>query len=134
MILKVSSPNAYLVAARFAEDALFSASRVPVLVLHYGQLLLTQIMRNASGRPGPNAPTGAYRRSWTITPVKIGPGYAQVGVGTSFPQGRRLEFGFHGTDSLGRFYNQPPYPHVGPAVDKIAPMFQAAMEEGIVQL
>ena len=29
----------------------------------------------------------------------------------------RLEFGFADIDSLGRVYNQPPFPHVRPAVE-----------------
>lgn len=86
-------------------------------VRHYGQLLRTRIMANASGRPGPNAPTGTYRRSWTLEVTQVGPATFQAEVGTNQPQGRRLEFGFHGADSLGRVYNQPPYPHVQPALD-----------------
>lgn len=35
-------------------------------------------------------------------------------VGTRAAQGRRLEFGFNGVDSLGRRYNDPPRPHFGP--------------------
>lgn len=44
-------------------------------------------------------------------------GVAESLIGTTAPQGRRLEFGFTGTDRLGRHYNQPPYPHVAPALD-----------------
>jgi len=37
------------------------------------------------------------------------------------PYARRIEFGFHGTDVLGRKYNQPPYPYFYPGVrDAIA--------------
>ncbi|MFF4507569.1 hypothetical protein [Streptomyces sp. NPDC001401] len=28
-----------------------------------------------------------------------------------------MEFGFVGVDSLGRHYDQPPHPHLGPAVE-----------------
>jgi hypothetical protein len=48
-------------------------------------------------------------------------------VGTVRPQGRRLEFGFTGTDSLGRSYDQPAYPHFGPAHDQTAPEFVEAI-------
>lgn len=86
-------------------------------------LLLTQIKRNASNRPGPNAPTGDYRRSWTRR--KITGGY---NVGTNRPQARRLEMGFNGRDSLGRLYNQQPYPHLDPALDMVTPAYLAAMQ------
>ena len=37
------------------------------------------------------------------------------GVGTDEPYARRIEFGFHGYDSLGRFYNQAARPYLYPA-------------------
>jgi len=95
------------------------------LVKHYGMLLRTRVMAAASGRPGPRAITGDYRRSWTMEYRSVAGGGTAI-VGTSSPQGRRLEFGFHGADSLGRVYNQPPYPHARPAFDKTAPEFEAA--------
>jgi len=86
-------------------------------------MLLTQIKRNASGRPGPNAPTGDYRRSWTRRRIKNG-----WVVGTNRPQARRLEMGFYGRDSLGRMYHQQPYPHLGPAMDTVTPPYLQAMD------
>ncbi|MFI9365254.1 hypothetical protein ACIG5E_30015 [Kitasatospora sp. NPDC053057] len=38
-----------------------------------------------------------------------------------------MEYGFVGPDSLGRVYHQPPFPHVGPAVQRIEPLFVAAI-------
>ena len=32
-------------------------------------------------------------------------------------QARRIELGFQGKDSLGRVFNQPPYPYLRPAAD-----------------
>lgn len=98
--------------------------KTSALIRHHGQLLKTRIQANASGRPGPNAPTGDYRRSWTVE-FSGGIGAAKVTVGTNAPQARRLEFGFHGSDSLGRVYNQPPYPHVAPAIAVTEPEFYA---------
>jgi hypothetical protein len=98
------------------------------LVSIHGQLLNTQIKANASGRPGPNAPTGDYRRSWAHTVTREGPTTVSTN-GTNKPQARRLEFGFTGIDSLGRVYDQPPYPHVGPAFDEIEPKFVNAAEK-----
>lgn len=77
-----------------------------------GELLRTQIMANCAGRPGPNAPNGDYRGSWSVRPA----GMLAVSVSTNRVQGPRLEFGFTGIDSLGRSYDQPPYAHAHPAL------------------
>ncbi len=87
-------------------------------VRHTGELGRARIRGNASGRPGPNVITGAYRNSWETNTRRL-PYGAMCTIGTNAPQGRRLEFGFVGPDSLGRVYNQPPFPHVGPAIGYI---------------
>lgn len=92
------------------------------LVRHYGALLRTRVMAKASGRPGPRTITGDYRRSWRNRFSGGGGGYKSE-TGTNEPQARRLEFGFNGMDSLGRVYNQPPFPHARPAFSEIAPEF-----------
>lgn len=112
---------------RFLVGAARTDAQTRTVVLHYGQLLATRVQANASGRPGPNAPTGDYRRSIHAEPHGSGAGFA-VAVGTNKPQGRRLEFGFSGRDSLGRLFDQPPYPHFGPAVAVIEPQFVAALK------
>ncbi|MCB0107683.1 MAG: HK97 gp10 family phage protein [Caldilineaceae bacterium] len=43
-------------------------------------------------------------------------------VGTDSPYARRIELGFHGYDSLGRFYNQGPQPYLLPAFHGVAPV------------
>lgn len=96
------------------------------VVTHYGHLLATRVKAKASGRPGPNAPTGDYRRSINAQFSTAG-GKSIAYVGTNAVQGRRLEYGFNGTDSIGRHYNQPPYAHFGPAADEIEPEFYAAI-------
>lgn len=83
-------------------------------------------MAKASGRPGPNVQTGDYRRSIGIQFYEGGGQFSAM-VGTNLPQGRRLEFGFHGVDSLGRAYNQQPLPHFGPALDETETPFVAAV-------
>lgn len=129
----LSAPNARVVALEFTVGSVKVAKRTTVITRHYGQLLTTRVQAKASGRPGPNAPTGDYRRSInmhfveqdaTVTATAI--------VGTNAPQGRRLEFGFDGVDSLGRAYNQPPYPHFGPAFDDVSPKYVKAMEKMVV--
>lgn len=121
-----ASSNAAEVAAQLqarAERLLPSAVSV---VRHYAMLLETQIKANASGRPGPNAPTGDYRRSWTHE-VHVTGGTVTAIVGTAKPQARRLEYGYVGPDSLGRVFDQPPYAHVGPAVETVGPLFAQAL-------
>lgn len=88
-------------------------------VQQQGRLLRALIMERASGRPGPNVISGDYRASWKPEPFGV-PDGGGVEVGTRKPQGRRLEYGFFEMyDSLGRFYRQPPFPHVGPAVNEL---------------
>ncbi|MFE5089459.1 HK97 gp10 family phage protein [Streptomyces sp. NPDC056638] len=122
--------NARQIAAAIDARAAATLPEVAAVTQHYAMLLETRIKALASGRPGPNAPTGDYRRSWTHEMSSDGVTVTAT-VGTNKPQGRRLEFGFVGADSLGRIYNQPPYPHVGPAVEEISPQFLAALGQAI---
>lgn len=66
------------------------------------------VQQFSSGPPGPNRVSGDYHRSLGYT-VTDG-GWGAVLYSTS-PYAARLEFGFHGIDSLGRRYNQAPRPH-----------------------
>lgn len=75
--------------------------------------------RVPNGDNKPNVVTGTLRRSIRSTPtVKIAGGYTTM-VGPTTEYGRRVELGFVGRDSLGRNYNQPPYPYFGPAVEEV---------------
>lgn len=93
---------------------------------HVGEVGRGLIRGNASGRPGPNIITGQYWASWQSVTRAI-PYGAQCTLGTDRPQGRRLEFGFTGIDSIGRYYDQPPFPHVGPAI----PLIEAVLRQGM---
>lgn len=117
----------YKVEAEFEGMARKLGPAVRKSTVHYANLTLTAIRRNASGRPGPNVITGDYRRSWGVTFVG-GFDESTAEIGTDAPQFRRLEYGFHGVDSLGRHYDQPPYPHLGPAIDYITPLWIADLE------
>ncbi|MFD7639577.1 hypothetical protein ACFV4P_02895 [Kitasatospora sp. NPDC059795] len=129
------SSNAGVLAARLEAEAGALVPAAAAVVSHQAMLLETAIKAAASGRPGPNAPTGDYRRSWT-TEVRATAAGVEAVVGTNKPQANRLEYGFVGADSLGRVYHQPPLPHVGPSVDRLGPGFVAALghlAEGIVR-
>ncbi|KIF66290.1 hypothetical protein HY68_36935 [Streptomyces sp. AcH 505] len=114
-----------------AADALPSAIRGRVQ--HAGELGRGMIRANASGRPGPNVITGHYRASWQ-TQTRSLPNGAECTIGTDAPQGRRLEFGFTGVDSIGRYYDQPPFPHVGTAIPAIEAALQAGMRNAVEEV
>ena len=94
---------------------------------------VARIRQNASGRPGPNVITGQYRASWNSETRGI-PYGAECTIGTNAPQGRRLEFGFYGPDSLGRNYAQPPFPHVQPAIGFIEDTLHQQMRAAVGEL
>ncbi|WP_435606718.1 hypothetical protein [Streptomyces ardesiacus] len=102
-------------------------------VQHTGTLGQARIRGNASGRPGPNVITGAYRNSWQTQTRRL-PYGAICTLGTNAPQGRRLEFGFTGVDSLGRHYDQPPFPHVQPALPFIEAALMAQMRLAVAEV
>jgi len=82
--------------------------------------------------PGPNVDTGNYKRS--IQTVRgFENGFPSAIVGTNAPQARRLEYGFRGTDSAGRNYDQPPYPHWEPAVKALEGTFEQEVRKAIVE-
>ena len=127
-------------AFEFASVAI--VNRVSATVTTYGYMLQRTVKAKASGRPGPRVQTGDYRRAIGLrfsgrASVAQGAHGARSGVttatvGTNEPQGRRLERGFMGmTDSLGRLYHQPPYPHFGPAFDEVSPKFNAAVDADV---
>lgn len=59
-----------------------------------------------------------------------------VKVGTNVVYAARIEFGFSGTDSLGRSFNQPGTPYLRPAILShkagINKIFARAIKEGMV--
>lgn len=120
--------NAAEIAADLAALAEAVPSEAAKIVAEHGAKLLAAAKQGASGRPGPNVITGTLRRSIGLQ-VTHSRDEATASVGTNAAQARRLEFGFYGMDSLGRRYNQPPYPFLGPALDRIQSGFEKAMEE-----
>lgn len=129
MIVNTVIVGADILVAELALSAATLNGAERSIVAHYGMVYQTRVRAAASGRPGPRAITGDYRRSITLE-VKRDAQRTSAIVSTDRPQGRRLELGFVGVDSLGRHYNQPPYPHFGPplqrTVDELARALIAA--------
>lgn len=125
----VAGYGAELAMASLAMDA-----TVGRLARFYGALMLTRTKANASGRPGPRVVTGDYRRTIGLEVSSAGPGLAAATVGTNADQGRRLELGFTGFDALGRYYDQPPFPHFGPALDATAAEAEEAAAENAIRI
>ena len=91
----------------------------------------TLVQQFASGRPGPQVVTGAYRAS--ISKRNEGKTWY---VYTDAPQAARREFGFVGTDSLGRHYHQGAFPHWRPAMNVLVAnmsMFYKAWLTGVLR-
>lgn len=86
---------------------------------------------NATGRPGPDDLSGDYRESWSVEEVDGDPTEVARSVGSDHPAAHRLEWGFIGTDAAGRQVDAPPYAHLGPAIDAMAPLYQAGMQQAI---
>jgi hypothetical protein len=109
------------------------------LVRHNAELLKEAVKAHASGRPGPEVRRDVYRQSikvraggiagntYSSRAGRISGGW-EAEVYTNEPYARRLEFGFVGADSRGRHYNQPPYPHWGPAAMEVEPLFALSVE------
>lgn len=58
--------------------------------------------------------TGHLRDAGRVEPLAK----HQYAVVFDKPYAKRIEFGFTGTDSLGRYYNQPPHPYLRPAYEE----------------
>lgn len=101
-----------------------------VAVGRTGVFLQTQVKANASGRPGPRAPTGDYRRTIGLTVSRDAAGPFAL-VSTNAVQARRLEYGFIGVDALGRSYRQPPYPHWRPALILVPAVFARELDRAL---
>lgn len=93
--------------------------------------LRDNIVAHAHGRPGPNVNDGDYIASWRVRGHGANRAVTSWSVYTQEPYAHRLEEGFYGYDSLGRFYNQPPFPHVRPAIDELSPQIQLRVAEAV---
>jgi len=67
----------------------------------------------------------------TVAAVLISPLEAGIDVGA--PQAFRLEYGFHGADSLGRVYDEAAEPYAGPALDANAEKVLELMDQAVLR-
>ena len=122
--------DALRIAAEFAGLGAKVTAKSVTITRHYVALGVTKTRGRASGRPGPRAITGRYRRSISGRTQMSG-GDVEGSFGTGEPQGPRLELGFVGTDSLGRRYNQPPFPHFTPTFAEIEKPYADAIADQV---
>lgn len=114
-----------LVAADFRAMGLAAQPAVNAVTTHYAEVLKLAIQAAAP------VETGQYRDSWYIEFVMVGD-VLLASVQTDEPYANRLEFGFIGLDSLGRSFNQPPQPHVGPATTMVQSDYDSAILMGLM--
>jgi len=122
--------DAFAVATAIRGGGVRTGARVFAITRLYTLMMQARVKANAAGRPGPRIITGDYNRS-VSGQVALTSGAVSGVVSSSAPQAARLEFGFHGSDSRGRVFDQPPYAHFGPAFDSIAPMYERAIAESV---
>ncbi len=128
--LRVSGDEALRSAAHLALPAL--KARTTAAVHQFAVHLTERIQTAASGRPGPNIVTGNLYGSIQIDHnIGDADGWGVATVYTDVPYSRRLELGFYGTDSLGRSYNQPPYPFFSRAVEGSVDEFRTVMQHAV---
>lgn len=125
MAVKVKvEAKTYKVVGEFTRAAAYIRPATEAKERHYRLMLKTRVQDHARGRPGPERITGEYIASIGVS----GPF-----VGTNDLRGKRLEFGYHQTDSSGRTFDQSPFPHFQPAIDEVRPLFYRAMERLVVE-
>lgn len=93
-------------------------AQIRVLRRHHAALLAA-----AAAARAPRGATGKY-----VASIKSD---ARGNAGTSHPAANRLEFGFHGVDSLGRRYDQGPRAHWLPALKQIEQQYFDAVDHAV---
>jgi hypothetical protein len=121
-----------LLALEFRRTGMLARWREQRAAKHAGNLMVQKVRARASGRPGPRVQSGAYRASIRFAVLEY-PGATTVSVGTDAPQAFRLEFGYTGSDSLGRQYSQPPYPHWRPAIAEMEQIWPELITNALLE-
>lgn len=133
-----------VVGADLVEHALFRvAEQVPMAAheaLSKGAEIVKDHMQadSESGRPGPIGHSHDNKDSVEViwggggmfdAGLAATSGGLSVNIGPTSPYGRRLELGYHDTDSLGRHYEVDGFPYVEPAEEQSLPELAAVMAE-----
>ncbi len=112
------------------QAALQGAPRLIEDAIHEALVDLGMEIAN-DARPRAAFKTGTLRRSIQVKEQPDG----TVFVGSELPYAARIEYGFRGSDSRGRAYNQTPRPYMRPAFDenrgRAAGMVAAALEAAL---
>ena len=110
-------------------DALIAAAQeaARTAVMTGAHLIEAQAKQSMNG-PGPQVRTGTLRRSINvIDTTTLGAGSYQARIAPTVIYGRRMELGYHGTDSLGRSYQNPgqkAYPYLSTGLNRSLPLLQ----------
>jgi hypothetical protein len=115
------------------KTAVLSHTLVKAKARHYGMLLKLRLIQHASGRPGPRTRTGEYIKHFWVDFVGTNQYQARIRAGNTEPYSDRLEWGFTGFDKLGRYYDQPPFPHFRPAIAEIMGEYEEALGDAVTQ-
>jgi HK97 gp10 family phage protein len=104
-----------------------------------GAMVVVNAAQDNSRKGGvfPHRITGnLFRNIAAVSPavVKKTNERCEMEVGSSMEYARRLEYGFAGTDKLGRRYNQQPRPFLRPALDDNTDEIEKAIAKKLEQV
>lgn len=128
------SEDAYTVALDLSQLGGDVQKKVRTTVTLFSAKLQRAVKSHASqAKGGPVGPgvrriTGNYLGSINRKTTHR-PDVSIAQVGSSAPQARRLELGFHGTDSLGRSYSQGALPHFSKGLEDVESQFAQAIAD-----
>ncbi len=104
-----------------------------------GSMVVVSAAQENSRKGGefPHRITGnLFRNIAEASPVstKRTPERCEIAVGSTMEYARRLEYGFMGTDKLGRIYDQQPRPFLRPALDENTEEIELAIRKKLQEV
>ncbi len=120
--------NAEIVAAELLAIPAGLAARATVVTRETGTAFVERVKSRAEGLFG-QSDVGELSHYPDTFESEMVPGpNPKVSAYTADPRGKRFEFGFMRTDSLGRHYHQAPRPHFFAVFDELAPAYIASID------